>query len=184
MYTIYLSIIIGLLIACGLCARMAKKERAVGRQISTFVMVEQSVVSLFICGFIGVLTATGLRELVPNKRSEVGPAILVSMRSSDQITGSFVHGSGTINGAMTYHFYISNRDDKGTISPRQISASNNIKIYQDPSLKEIGYWTSIVQMKDNSHWLYPWTFVNDQPEVVEQRLRVPAGSLALDFTSK
>jgi hypothetical protein len=184
MYTIYVSIIVGLLIACGRCTRMAKKERAVGNQISTFAMIEQSVVALFICGIIGVLTASGLRELIPNKRFEVGPAILVSMRSSDQIAGSFVHGSGTMGGAMTYHFYIRNRDDKGTISPRQISASSNIKIDQDPSLKEIGYWTSIVQAKDNSHWLSPWAFVSDRPEVVEQHLRVPAGSLTLDFASK
>ncbi|CAN5131834.1 hypothetical protein BH11CYA1_BH11CYA1_06900 [soil metagenome] len=57
-------------------------------------------------------------------------------------------------------------------------------IVQDATLKGVGYWTTVVDSKDTNHWLAGFTFESTVDQLVEQRLRVPAGSVDLTFSSQ
>ena len=182
MYSIICALVVGSLTAIVLFTRYLKKCRVTKKHLEPFDIFSAVGAPLAASIVCGMLLAFVVEISMPHKRIEIGPDVIVGMRSGDNLSGNFIFGSGGIRGGMTYHFYV--RNDDNTVSPRQLPASTLVKIDQDASLQGIGYWTTIKLGKDTSHWLYNWASDEFPDEVIEQRLRVPAGTVALSFNSK
>jgi len=129
------------------------------------------VCSLAVSGCISMLTPT--RDVV------LGPATLVSMRTSDDITGAFIFGSGTIEGISRYNFMM--KMDDGSFAPGWINADHTVRIIEDESLEGVGYWRTTVREPDSTSALYNWSFMQRGQQTIRQEFRVPAGSVVQGF---
>lgn len=109
-----------------------------------------------------------------------GPEKLAAMRSADGMNGAFVWGTGSVSNQVSYNFYIRNPD--GSLTPGQVPANNVVRIVEDESLKNEGYWTTTKIEKDRSSLLAPWAIaLNDSTRIQKQEFRVPSGTVVQSF---
>jgi hypothetical protein len=118
--------------------------------------------------------------LVPMVDNVYGPARLVAVRSSEGVSGAFIWGSGSISSDTYYNFYMAEPD--GSFAPEQVPASSVVRIIEDASLKDEGFWTTTIREPDTKSPFYRWGFVNDpRTETLRQEFRVPKGTVVQSF---
>lgn len=173
MYTILALGTVGLIFGIFLAA--GKKERRIGD------FIFGSVIGTVIGAVIGLaLAVTVCLALIPMKEVTHNSMTMVSMRTSDGIAGSFLLGSGSFSNSSTYHFLVKEKD--GSVSPRSVPADYRVRITEDPSLSNVGYWQTISREADENSLLYMWTLgASDRSRIIRQEFRVPAGALVHQF---
>ena len=131
-------------------------------------------------GAIGIIIALVVGLFVPTHIVTYGPATLVSVRTSDGISGAFVWGTGSIQNASTYNFMMLNAD--GTISPGSVPANGLVHIGEDANLHNVGYWSQVRREADQSSKLCPWALgQQDATVILSEDFRVPAGTVRQNF---
>jgi len=149
---------------------------------------EGNLVTAFCYGGVGVLLgclfsaiiAQGLGEFLPYKNVTYGPSTLAAMRSSDGLSGTFVWGSGSIGQTMRYNFYV--RNDDGSLTPCSAEANSAVRIIEDPSLHDVGYWTQVRSERDRSGLFAKFTIGSGESTIVQQTFQVPKGTVVQDFS--
>jgi hypothetical protein len=130
--------------------------------------------------FVGFICAIVIGAFVPMKDTVYGPGTLVSMRSSDGLSGTFIWGSGSVNSTVTYNFM--QRMDDGSLSPRSVYANDLVRLIEDPELKDVGYWRTTIRECDPNSALYNWgIFLKERERYVRQEFRVPVGTVVQQF---
>lgn len=166
MYTVFALTLSGLLIGCRLGYYSDKK---IGAAFGGFLGLVLGVL-------FGYLVALGIGRIVLTVESEYGPFTLVSMKTSQSVSGTFVLGSGSINNSWEYRFLIRNKD--GSLVPYSIPADYRVKLIEDKSLKDEGYWTNIHLDPDPQSLLLPWALFDSKAfKTISNVIRVPAGSI-------
>lgn len=162
-------LIFGLILAAG------KKERRFGD------FIFGSVIGSVIGALIGMaLAVTVCVALVPMKEFTYNSMTMVSMRTQDGVAGSFLLGSGSFSNSSTYHFLVKEAD--GSVSPRSVPADDRVRITEDPSLTNVGYWQTVKREADKNSLLYMWALgTSDRSRIIRQEFRVPAGALVHQF---
>lgn len=129
---------------------------------------------------VGFICALVIGSLVPMKDTVLGPGTLVSMRSSDGLSGTFIWGSGSINSTVTYNFM--QRMDDGSLAPRSVYADDLVRLIEDPELKDVGYWRTTMRACDEDSALFKWgIFTKERERIVRQEFRVPVGTVIQQF---
>jgi hypothetical protein len=177
MYTLYLAIFIGALL--GLIAASTAKS---GCFTKLGACVWGTVCGVVIGAIAGCVIGLVVRNFVPRHQVVYGPATLVSMRSSDGLSGAFLLGSGGINSEMEYNFYV--RNDDGTFTPCHLPASGLVRIAEDKTLKDVGYWTTIEEEYDRSAPISAWALGIHRRTVLHEDFRVPVGTVVQGFNVK
>lgn len=169
MYLVTLCAVIGVLVGLIVAPRFDGK-RLFGAGIGGVVGV-----------FVGLFGGLAVANYVPTHDVVHDPATMVSMRTADGVTGTFVWGTGGIQGQTTYNFMIKQAD--GSISPRSVPADSYVAIVEDPSLTNVGYWRSTYRGMDRSSPLYNWATGGStrRYELVRQEFRVPVGTVVQTF---
>jgi hypothetical protein len=138
------------------------------------------VIGAVIGGAVGAFLALIVAAATPRAEVVYGPATLVSMRSSDGMSGAFIFGSGSFGSETTYNFMI--KKDDGSMTPRSVYANSAVAIIEDPSLTNIGYWTTTMREPNPESFLYNWGLGHkDYQRVVRQEFRVPVGTVVQTF---
>jgi hypothetical protein len=133
---------------------------------------------------VGLVAAiTVICHMVPMKDVVYGPAKLVAMRSSDGISGTFVWGSGSIGNRTTYNFL--QRMEDGSMVPGSVPADGLVHLFEDPELKNTGFWSTTMREADKTSSLYPWALATrDRTRILRQEFRVPVGTVVQQFNIK
>ena len=168
MYTIYLSVAIGLLIDLVAFSRNR--------------LIWPAFYGVFFGAFFGLTIALFAGNFAPRHEVVDGPTELVAMHSSEGLSGTFVWGSGAVNSVTTYNFLYKNED--GSLTPGQVRADFLVHIIEDADLKGVGYWSEISNDYDHSWYGYNWVFHLNPAYVVEEQFRVPAGSVVQNINIK
>ncbi len=172
MNSIYALAAVGFLVGL-LCAKISKGTAgtyAFGTGIGTVV---GGVVGLVVALIVG-------GAFLPLRDVVYGPATLVSMRSSDGISGSFIWGTGSVNSQLTYHFL--QRMEDGSMVPRSVPANEVVHLIEDPEMKNTGFWRTTMSEPDTTHWLYKWSAGSrDRIRTIRQEFRVPVGTVVQQF---
>ena len=134
-----------------------------------------------VVGFVvGIIAGLIVSACTPRHDVVYGPATMVSMRTTDGVSGTFVWGSGSIHGATSYNFMIKQQD--GSITPRSVAADSLVAIIEDESLKDAGYWRTTFNEPDKDSALYKWGIGHrDYVRIVRQEFRVPVGTVVQTF---
>ncbi len=131
-------------------------------------------------GVVGLIVGLAVSACTPRTSVVYGPATMVSMRTSDGVTGTFVWGTGGFRGETSYNFMIKQQD--GSITPRSVPANSLVAIIEDESLKDVGYWSSTYRELDPKSALYNWGIGHsDYKDLVRQEFRVPVGTVVQTF---
>jgi len=129
---------------------------------------------------VGVILALIIAAAIPRHDVVYGPATMVSMRTTDGVTGTFVWGTGGIHGETSYNFMIKQQDD--SITPRTVTADSLVAIIEDDSLHGVGYWRTTFNEPDKNSSLYSWGLgYRDYQRIVRQEFRVPVGTVVQAF---
>lgn len=138
---------------------------------------------LFIGCFVGTFVADVVTSnFVPRKEVTYGPATLVSMRTSDGISGAFIWGSGQFGSSSSYNFMM--KLDNGNLTPRSVTADSLVQIREDASLTNVGYWRTIKSEPDFNSPLAPWAIGLSKERnkvILRQEFDVPAGTVVQAF---
>lgn len=134
---------------------------------------------------IGTLISISVDLHIPMIKDKTLPTSIVAMRTKDGLSGSFVYGCGSLQGASKYTFLVKNSD--GGIHPDFVWANDNVTIIEDPKLKDRGEFITLYQYPDRSHPLF--YFSHCSTKTTEERLettgyifRVPVGSVVHQFS--
>ncbi len=131
-------------------------------------------------GVVGLIVGLAVAGFTPRADVVYGPSTMVSMRTTDGVVGTFVFGTGGIRGETSYNFMIKMQD--GSITPRSVPANSYVAIIEDPSLTNVGYWTTTMREPDPQSFLYNWGFGHsDYQRVKRQEFRVPVGTVVQTF---
>jgi hypothetical protein len=141
-----------------------------------------SIYGLVIGAMVGCVAALVIGSFAPRHDVVYGPATLVSLGTSNGVKGTFIWGSGGIGSDMQYHFYFLN--DDGSVTPRQVEADDYVRITEDKTLKDVGYWSNTFSERDPSSPLYHWAFGGNNPVLVNQLFRVPVGTVEHRFAAQ
>ena len=134
-------------------------------------------------GVVGMFAALIIGNCVPMHDVDYGPATLVAVNSSNGTAGTFVWGTGSVSSQISYNFMKRNAD--GSLTPGQIPANDYVRIIEDNSLKDVGYWQSTFREVDTGSTLYKWSLASeDRNKLIVQVLRVPAGTVVQGFNIK
>jgi hypothetical protein len=171
MYTLILFFFLGLL-PCLLIAFRQKFSLAGWLVFPFFGAIAGLLCGLFVALFV--------RALVPRHDVVYGTATLVSMRSADGISGTFILGTGRINSETIYNFMI--KDSDGSVVPDSVPADQRVHIFQDQSLKDTGTWTSTFHEPDTSSVLASWALgLEEERQLTRQEFHVPVGAVVQQF---
>lgn len=179
MYTIYLCAFIGLIAGLVYAHRdnlsYPPKYRSIGPYFAG------AIVGPVIGAIVGAVVALiFVASFVPMRTVTYGPVKLAAMRSADGMNGAFVWGTGSVSNQVSYNFYI--RNDDGSLTPGQVPANSVVRIVEEESLKDEGYWTITRTEKDRSSPFAPWSVgLNDSTRILKQEFRVPAGTVVQSF---
>jgi hypothetical protein len=168
MYTLAILAGIGCCLALYLSRRCSLDERAFACFIGSFI---GAILSILVGGIIAVNTPT--RDVV------LGPATLVSMRTSDGVTGAFIFGSGSIESSSKYNFMM--KMDDGSLAPGWVFSDSTVRIIEDKSLEGVGYWRTTVREVDTESALYNWGLLHRSRVTIRQEFRVPVGTVVQGF---
>jgi hypothetical protein len=173
MYTLIVCLVLAIIAATTISKKFASQEK-IHRADCFVIHAIALIVGLVICAFATVIfnTQIPLHTVAITHR-------IATMRSSQELHGAFVIGSGSINTQEVYHFYELN--DDGSLTPKVIVADASLKIVEDPTLSSIGYWTDFtseaVATSPYVHW-----GIKPQPRVLSRELRVPVGTVIREFS--
>jgi hypothetical protein len=126
-----------------------------------------------IVGIIGTLV---LSEMMPMHDVVYAPRTLVSMGSSDGISGTFLWGTGSIGNSETYKFL--ERMEDGSMVPGSVLVDSRVHLFEDSELKNSGSLIITVNEPDKSSLLYRWDLGGGFKTVVRLEFHVPAGTVA------
>jgi hypothetical protein len=168
MYTLAILVGIGFCLALYLSRRCSLKRRA-------FACFTGSYTGLILSLLVGsiIVANTPTRDVV------LEPATLVSMRTSDGVTGAFIFGSGSIESSSKYNFMM--KMDDGSLAPAWVFSDSTVRIIEDESLQGVGYWRTTVREVDTQSALYNWGLMHGSPRTIRQEFRVPVGTVVQGF---
>lgn len=181
MNTLYCALILAALHLVALLALRHYKSQTQLLRKKSFIGSALSILTLYLTAafFCMLFLSMG----IPFRAVTEGPWTLASVRSHDSLQGSFIWGTGTVNGALTYHVYVKNND--GSITPYQIAGDNRVKIIEDSTLDGVGYWRQTRLVDDLSTPISRWTgFKRGINQVTEIEIRVPVGTVRQSFDIK
>lgn len=167
MYTLIVFLVIGLLF--GIIQKKRHNWDLDNICLSTFVSV-----------VLGFVVALLLGYCVPDVTVTYGPNTLVAMRSTDSVSGSFVWGSGSVNGQVYYNFLM--RNDDGSLTPGQVTADSSVHIVEDPHLSGIGYWSSVYKEPNRSSFIARWALGRNKSTLISNDFRVPEHTVVQSFS--
>lgn len=152
---------------------------------SIFWSIVASLVGLVIGGLFGIMLASGIGVSGAKVQKVLGPATLVSIRSSDGVNGAFIWGSGSIGSETSYNFML--KLDDGSLTPRKVPSDSLVFFIQDPELKDVGYWRTTIELDDLTspactNW--SWGICSGFQKTIRQEFRVPAGTIVEQFSVK
>jgi hypothetical protein len=140
-----------------------------------------AVIGLAVGVVWGVSTAIGLSGYVRMRQVNLGTSSLVAMRRLDCLEGTFLLGSGSIHSQSSYSFL--QLQDDGSVVPRSVPVNRLVHLTEDPQLQNIGYWSTIKEEVDSTHWLSKWALgASERNRIVRQDFRVPSGTILHQFT--
>lgn len=171
MYTILLIAAIGLIIG------FLVASKGIGAKL--FGLAVGCVIGAFVGTFIADV-AVG--SFVPRKEVVYGPATLVSMRTSDGVTGTFIWGSGGFGSQSNYNFMM--KLGNGNLTPRSVAADDLVQIREDAKLNNVGYWRTIKSEPDLTSPLAPWAIgltKERNKTILRHEFDVPAGTVVQTF---
>jgi hypothetical protein len=126
---------------------------------------------------IGICIAGHVRM----RQVNLGTVTLVAMRRLDCLEGTFLLGSGSIHSQSSYSFL--QLQDDGSVVPRSVPVNRLVHLTEDPQLQNIGYWSTIWEEVDSTHWLSKWACgASERNRIVRQDFRVPRGTILHQFT--
>ena len=129
-----------------------------------------------VLGLFGGLILSGL---VPTHDVDYGPGILVSMRSSDGVTGAMIWGTGSIESQNYLHFM--QKVEDGSMVPGSIPADSNVHIVEDPKLKDSGTWVTTMREPNTASPLWKFQIGPVIQTVERQEFHVPVGTVVQQF---
>lgn len=130
-------------------------------------------------GVVGLIVSMVVSEFVPEREVVYGPATLVSMRSSDGLSGTFIWGSGSVGNRTTYNFMMKLEDD--SLTPGSVDANSLVRIKEDSTLTNVGYWTQTRLEPDTTSEVYKWALVVGSGRIIREEFRVPVGTVVQTF---
>jgi hypothetical protein len=175
MYTLYLAIFIGATLGLITAIMGADDDGPAKLLVYVIGTAIGAIPGTFVGGVIGLIVL----NFVPQHQVVYGPTTLVSMRSSDGVSGTFLLGSGGINSQMEYNYYV--RNDDGTFTPYHQPANGLVRITEDKTLKDVGYWTTIMKEYDQSASISAWALGLNDRTILHQDFRVPVGTVVQSF---
>lgn len=139
-----------------------------------------------IFGAVGVLVVTIMISMIigktiPSVVQKDFTVNLVAMKSGEATRGTFVWGSGNIDGSIYYLVYVKNND--GSMTPHKITADAKVRIVEDDNLKDSGTWTQYSKVADPNALLVKWTFDGPRASVQSNELHVPRGTVRQSFSA-
>jgi hypothetical protein len=147
-----------------------------------FSFVMHSICGAVVMAIVVAIVSGFLNARIPSVTVNGGVWNLVAMRSSDGVAGSFVWGTGTIDGRIVYTVYIKNSD--GSITPWRIIADANTRIIEDESLHNQGTWRREKEIRDPSSPLVKWAVGSGEARSVSDVITVPKGTVVQSFSIK
>lgn len=166
MYTVLVFVSIGILLAV-----TAARNDLIAKLLAALL---SGLISLL----VGTLVAAMIAAFVPTVDVEASQK-LVAMRSSDSVSGTFIRGTGTINGT-SYDFML--KLDDGSMALGSVPANSVVRIIEDGSLNGNGYLITTIRKSDSNSMLYGWALFSDVKNiVVRQEFRVPVGTVVQNF---
>jgi hypothetical protein len=175
MYSVYLALVVASVCSFFWSRRCLRRR---GDEPIMAAILGSLFAFLLIC-LVGVIVGEVIDSHIPGKTTERGPFKLVALRSADGVAGSFVYGSGSINGVAYYRVLVQN--DDGSMSPYEVVADSTTRITESHDLQNEGTWTQTVVAKDYSTPLGNWAIGQDFDKT-SNRFVVPAGSVVQSFS--
>lgn len=146
-------------------------------------LIALSVISGIIALLVGYSIANSRESDLPTKTVVTNVKELAAFRSSDSISGSIFLGCGYVEGIMMYNMYVRNAD--GSMSPDHVEADPSIRLVEDKSLKNKGYWKVIEVRRDRSVPQAKWALADDDDVVSSSyEFDVPVGTVSQNFSAK
>jgi len=133
-------------------------------------------------GIIGLFTALALAHFVPVKTARIGAFALVSMRTANSLSGTFIWGTGSIKSATIYRVYVKNVD--GSDSPYSLPADPTAAIFEDANLHDRGEWTVTQTGYDSSAPLAKWAINGANEPQIANQFHVPKGTVLNEFSAQ
>ena len=146
------------------------------------VFIALTVISGIIALLVGFAIGNSRGSDLPTKTVVTNVKELAAFRSSDSISGSIFLGCGYIDGIMMYNMYVRNAD--GSMSPDRVEADPSIRIVEDKSLKNKGYWKVIEVHHDHSVPQAKWALNDDAVVSSYYEFDVPVGTVSQNFSAK
>lgn len=132
--------------------------------------------------FVGMLAAFLLGTRVPVKTTRIGTFALVSMRTTGNLSGTFICGTGSVKTSAVYRVYVKNPD--GSCTPYTLPADPSASIFEDAGSRDQGQWIVMQTSYDYSAPLAKWALnVQDEPRICNQ-FHVPKGTVLNDFSAQ
>jgi hypothetical protein len=160
--------------------KQVKQDR--GRDSGNGIFVALTVVSGIIALLVGCGIADSRGDDLPTKTVVSNVKELVAFHSENTVSGSIFLGCGYIDGMVMYNMYIRNSD--GSMSPDRVDADPSIRIVEDKSLTNKGYWKTVEVRHDLSVPQAKWTLNADDVVSSHYEFDVPVGTVEHNFSAK
>ena len=146
-------------------------------------LIPLTIISGIIAVIVGFAMANDRGDNLPTKTVVTNVKELVAFHSTNTVHGSIFLGCGDIDGMMMYSMYIRNTD--GSMSPYRVDADSSIRIVEDKSLTDKGYWKTIETRHDMSVPQVKWTLNAEDVTVSSYyEFDVPVGTVEHNFSAK
>lgn len=140
--------------------------------------VSPTIISGALGCVVGSVVAIGINTTLA--RSEITEQVtnLVSMRTTEGLSGSFILGGGGVNSRTVYKFL--KKNDDGSFTPGEISANYLVRIYEEESLHDSGYKQTVYSVIDDASPWANWALTSKR--IVRHEFHVPKGSVRQGFS--
>jgi hypothetical protein len=132
--------------------------------------------------FFGVLASSMFQEDSPHVLVENQHLKLASMRTTEDVNGVFVWGTGTIGTSTVYRVMILNND--GSMHPFSATADAYTLIVEDANLHGEGLLVEYKEINDPKWRWAKWAFTASEPIAYHYEYHVPKGTVRNTFDAR
>ncbi len=126
---------------------------------------------------LGAVVALFIGDNLEHLEVEVLRTPLAAMRNGTGLSGQFVLGSGSIETTSVYRFL--QQEPDGAVTPADVKADRQVRIYEDSNLNETGYLSRIYSVSVSSP-AWNW-FSLGASRFVRYEFHVPKGAVVHQF---